>query len=106
MPAAVSNPITLAGGTISANGTSGGTPYTGPVTVSSNSNVALRLFQGTGTASSFRMTGPLLGGGNLSVSAPAAATLTLAGDTSGYTGRIILNNGRRPWAVRLRGRPG
>jgi autotransporter-associated beta strand protein len=92
MPAAVSNPITLAGGTLSANGTSGGTPYVGPINVSSNSNVALRLFQATGTGSSFRMTGPLSGSGNLNVTAPAAATLTLAGDTSGYTGRIVLGN--------------
>ena len=91
MPAAITNALTLNGGTLSANGTSGNTPYTGTLNVAANSNIALRLFQGPTTPSSFGISGPISGTSSLTVSAPAAATLTLSGNNSGFTGALNIN---------------
>lgn len=83
------NNITLnTGGTISANSTAAN--YTGTVTVPTGQTgtAALRQFQSASTANSFTIRGPLAGAGTLDVTAPAAATLTLSGNNSGFTGTI------------------
>ncbi|HEX8911191.1 MAG TPA: autotransporter-associated beta strand repeat-containing protein, partial [Humisphaera sp.] len=89
------NNVVLAGGTLSANNPAAN--YTGNVSVTSNSTIALRQFQTVANANSFRIDGNLSGTANLSVTAPAAATLTLgttpntagtATSNTGYTGTI------------------
>jgi autotransporter-associated beta strand protein len=80
------NNIVLSGGTLSANDPAAN--YTGTVTATANSTIALRQFQATGTANSFAISGPIGGSGNLSVTAPAAATLTLTGNNNAYTGAM------------------
>ncbi len=92
------NIILNTGGTISANNAAA--IYSGNFNVAGNGTIALRQFQSTGTANSFAITGPLSGSGNLNVTAPAAATLTLGSlatslartpDSSGYSGIITAN---------------
>jgi len=78
------NNIVLAGGTLSGNNANA--VYSGSVNVTANSTIALRQFQTTANASSFAISGPITGSSNLSVTAPAAATLTLSGDNSAYSG--------------------
>lgn len=79
----------LSGGTLSANGTVNTVSYTGSINVASDSNIGLRYFQALGTADGFTISGPLTGAGNLNVTAPAAATLTLTSNRAGHTGAII-----------------
>ena len=88
----IPNPITLNGGTISANGTTAGANiFSGPITVTANpSAVALRLFQTPTTGSSIIFSGNLTNTvpTTLNVTAPTAQTLTLTGNDSGFSGLI------------------
>jgi len=67
--------------------------YQGTITIPAGTtgNASLRFFQGVTTANSFKISGSLAGTGDLAVNAPAAATLTLSGNNTGFTGRVIVN---------------
>jgi hypothetical protein len=80
------NIVLTTGGTISANNAAA--VYTGAINVAGNGTLALRQFQSTTTATSFAISGPISGSANLNVTAPAAATLTLSGNNSGYGGTL------------------
>jgi len=80
------NIVLTAGGTLSANSTSA--VYTGTVNVAGNANIALRQFQTPTTANSFAISGPISGGANLNATAPAAATLNLTGNNTGFSGQM------------------
>ena len=80
------------GGIISANTNANG-DFQGTLDVGTGGGTAaLRQFQTVTTANSFKVSGPLTGAGNLSVTAPAAATLTLAGNNSAFTGNVIVGS--------------
>jgi len=82
------NNVTLnTGGTISANIANG--TFAGNITAAGNATIALRQFQTVANAISFNVSGPISGSGNLTVTAPAAATLTLSSDRTAHTGQII-----------------
>lgn len=76
------------GGIISANTNANG-DYQGTINVAGNATAALRLFQTTATAQSFKISGPITGAGNLTATAPAAAVLTLTGSRVGHSGQVI-----------------
>ena len=82
------NNVTLnTGGTISANAANA--VYAGAISMAGNATAALRLFQTPATAQSFSISGALSGSGNLTATAPAAATLTLTGSRASHTGQVI-----------------
>lgn len=77
------------GGIISSNsGTNN--DFQGTINIGTGGGTAaLRQFQTVGTANSLKISGPLTGAGNLTVTAPSAATLTLSGSRAGHTGQVI-----------------
>ncbi len=77
------------GGIISSNsGTNN--DFQGTINVGTGGGTAaLRQFQATATANAFKISGPITGAGNLTATAPSAATLTLAGSRAGHTGEVI-----------------
>ena len=82
------NVILNTGGTISANVANG--TFAGAITMAGNGTAALRQFQTTATAISFNISGAISGSGNLAVTAPAAATLTLSGSRAAHTGVLSI----------------
>ena len=78
-----------AGATLSANGTVNVGIYSGSISAAGNASLALRYFQTPTTADGFTISGSISGSGNLTATAPAAATLTITGNRSAHTGQII-----------------
>ena len=83
--------VTAAGGAISSS--SGNSTFSGPITLNGSLNVNLKDFFAA-TARNVTVTGSLSGSGAMNVLATAAAaTLTLTGNNSAYTGAITIGNG-------------
>ena len=87
--------VTLNGGTLS--GASGNSSdFTGTITVSSDSKILLRdyttILDPTATPRNLTISGTLNGTGSLDLSAPAAATLALRNDNSGFSGRFTVGS--------------
>lgn len=98
----VNNPLTLAGGTLSAGAAT--QTYNGTVTISADSFINMRENNSatlSATARNITLSGQLSGGGRLTVDSvdtltagnPETGTLTLSGDNSGWSGGIDLQRG-------------
>lgn len=89
----LANPIliTPVGGALSA--VSGTGTFSGPITANGAFNVNLKDFH-QATARNTNISGAITGAGNMTVLATAgAATLTLSGNNTGYTGGVTIGNG-------------
>ena len=87
---AIVNPITLAGGTLSANSSTNLSRFTNTVNVTTGSTLAARQFQNAAVAENFAIN-TLTGSGNLNViGATAAVGLVTLGNATNYTGTITV----------------
>lgn len=87
-------PITLAGGTLSANGNTNLGIFNDTVNVTANSTLAAAQFQGTTTPQNFAIN-TLTGSGNLTVTGGSGGSLGMVTleKASGYTGTITIGTG-------------
>lgn len=79
------------GGTISGN--SGNSTFTGGITANGAFNAAVRDFNATTNARTLTLSGPIVGAGALTVTAPSATntgTLVLSGDNSAFSGNVSI----------------
>lgn len=94
----IGNSITLAGGTLSANGALLAGNFTGTVNVTGASTIAARLFQAPASTNTVTLSGPLTGAGNLTFTSGATLVAAspgmtiLSGSMSGYTGNFTIAN--------------
>jgi autotransporter-associated beta strand protein len=94
----IANPVTLAGGTLSAD--SGSTitnTFSGPITVNATSNVRLGNFW-NGVAQNINLTGNLTGTGKLTITTASGQTtttgkLTLTGNNAAFAGGFAIPTG-------------